>query len=697
MKLKILVAFLSLVVSAMAQTTGITINRTTGQINAPTDGGAVPNFTSLKVGSVTITPVAYGSGVATFLATPSSSNFAAAVTGETGTGALVFGTSPDFTTGATIGGVAVPTISSSSTFTNKTIVLSNNTVNFLNTGVAGVSRNLQTKLRENLPTPQDFGAIADGSTHPLSGVYGSLGAAQVKYPFATALTQEIDFCAVQSCANLGSFYLPPGIYLLGSSTVRTVNSSTTGGQSIAGDGITISGAGPDLTLIQSTADAFHIMGRYQTFRDFSIAGPGSIITPTRTTANGITLGESNYSNNFHLVHVTVRNFNRGFYNPDGWDACSLEYCYLYSNFVNAETSGNQDCLKLNSTTLSNDGQFSLASCGTTNTSDVVTVGSTTSVHVGSSVTGTNIPDWTSVTEITDATHFKISNAATGTGTVTLSVGSIGLACRGSGRAEWNGGVSGGNSVSITGSTVSARNVHFEGCHHTYIIGATGANMLLDRVFFADGSGVYRHVFNANGNVYVASCGVANPGITGSNGRVYIYTQGYTHAFSPDRTAVENNNGVALMVCGDYEIQSGDNALPGAAEVYRGVRYWQAYASPFWTQRDALWMCINNAGSYDWVQLLDGGNPTLSKTITAGGTTGNQTINKASGSVNFAALAQTITLTNSNITANSVITCTVATDDTTAKSCIAVPGAGTATLKLNAAATAETRVNWIVTN
>ena len=39
-----------------------------------------------------------GTGVATFLATPSSANLAAAVTDETGTGALVFGTSPTFTT-----------------------------------------------------------------------------------------------------------------------------------------------------------------------------------------------------------------------------------------------------------------------------------------------------------------------------------------------------------------------------------------------------------------------------------------------------------------------------------------------------------------------------------------------------------------------------------------------------------------------
>jgi hypothetical protein len=39
-----------------------------------------------------------GTGVGTFLATPSSANLASAVTGETGSGALVFGTSPTLTT-----------------------------------------------------------------------------------------------------------------------------------------------------------------------------------------------------------------------------------------------------------------------------------------------------------------------------------------------------------------------------------------------------------------------------------------------------------------------------------------------------------------------------------------------------------------------------------------------------------------------
>jgi hypothetical protein len=40
----------------------------------------------------------FGSGVADFLGTPSSANLATAVTGETGSGALVFGTSPSLTT-----------------------------------------------------------------------------------------------------------------------------------------------------------------------------------------------------------------------------------------------------------------------------------------------------------------------------------------------------------------------------------------------------------------------------------------------------------------------------------------------------------------------------------------------------------------------------------------------------------------------
>ena len=85
------------------------------------------------------------------------------------------------------------------------------------------------------------------------------------------------------------------------------------------------------------------------------------------------------------------------------------------------------------------------------------------------------------------------------------------------------------------------------------------------------------------------------------------------------------------------------------------------------------------------------------TNTAGGTTGNQTINKTSGSVNFAATATTLTVTNSFVTTNSHIFCTVATNDGTATLKNAVPGTGSFVITLAAAATAETKVNFLVIN
>jgi hypothetical protein len=59
------------------------------------NGSTAWNSLAYQTGSIAISNVTgLGTGVETFLATPSSSNLASAVTDETGTGALVFGTSP---------------------------------------------------------------------------------------------------------------------------------------------------------------------------------------------------------------------------------------------------------------------------------------------------------------------------------------------------------------------------------------------------------------------------------------------------------------------------------------------------------------------------------------------------------------------------------------------------------------------------
>lgn len=101
----------------------------------------------------------------------------------------------------------------------------------------------------------------------------------------------------------------------------------------------------------------------------------------------------------------------------------------------------------------------------------------------------------------------------------------------------------------------------------------------------------------------------------------------------------------------------------------------------------------NAWSSTGVQTL----LSLGKTITAAGTTGAQTINLPLGSVNFAAGASSLVVTNSLVTTNSVIIATVATADSTMKSVVAAAAAGSVTFTANAAATAETRVNFRVYN
>lgn len=65
---------------------------------------------------------------------------------------------------------------------------------------------------------KSFGAIGDGESHPLSEAFATLIQAQVVYPDAVALTDEIDWCAIQKAANavtIGkAIRFPAGRYML---------------------------------------------------------------------------------------------------------------------------------------------------------------------------------------------------------------------------------------------------------------------------------------------------------------------------------------------------------------------------------------------------------------------------------------------------------------------------------------------------
>lgn len=90
--------------------------------------------------------------------------------------------------------------------------------------------------------PKDYGAIGNGGSHPLSSVYSTLAAAQVDYPFALALTDELDWCGLQKAINLARYEwqsnwklglrlnIPPGRYRINRTLqVNNIRSMQIGG------------------------------------------------------------------------------------------------------------------------------------------------------------------------------------------------------------------------------------------------------------------------------------------------------------------------------------------------------------------------------------------------------------------------------------------------------------------------------------
>jgi hypothetical protein len=110
--------------------------------------------------------------------------------------------------------------------------------------------------------------------------------------------------------------------------------------------------------------------------------------------------------------------------------------------------------------------------------------------------------------------------------------------------------------------------------------------------------------------------------------------------------------------------------------------------------DLLNMQVAGVGRF---KISSAGKPTYDSTITAGGTTGNQTINKPTGTVNIAAAGTTVTVTNSLVSTSSIVIAVVRTNDTTAYIKNVVPSAGSFVINLGAAATAEVSIGFIVNN
>lgn len=230
---------------------------------------------------------------------------------------------PPGSTPASAGGVAAGawvnvtdnTLRSQLSSTGSDLLVDDSRVKVQQPFTGALARSQHEKNKEILNI-KDFGAIGDGSAHPLSERFATLTAAQSVYPFVTALTQTQDYAAIQATLNAaasnpggGVIYIPAATSVAGGYVTKNPIIIPTF-VSVYGDGIG-SVIKADASLVGDVVKIDTGPTRGPMFlRDFGVVGNGTCNGFGTTITDSIT--EFKYIYGYTLMGLHVSNCDIGY-------------------------------------------------------------------------------------------------------------------------------------------------------------------------------------------------------------------------------------------------------------------------------------------------------------------------------------------------------------------------------------------------